>query len=183
MCKIESKYTQWEKAAILKPCLRNIGEIFLCSQPWHQHMCTKPTRLYAWAFVWVEEEIESENVWEGKERRRDYMAFMYLGLLDSCNRTACEPFCKAYAFVGWSQLDIKHLDIEGEGLFFRELRGNVRVSPLKPCIYALLMKCDGEQSRVCLHLSVGTMGERVYVYIACMLECSYMNASASSLYW
>lgn len=46
---------------------------------------------------------------------------------------------------------MKHLDTKGEGFFLGGLRGNVSVSPLKSCIYALLMKCDGEQSRVCLH--------------------------------
>lgn len=47
---------------------KNHRGIILCSQWWHQHMCTKPTRLHAWAFEWVEEEIESENVWRGKKR-------------------------------------------------------------------------------------------------------------------
>lgn len=43
------------------------------------------------------------------------------------------------------------------------------MSPLKPCIYALLMKCDGEQAGcVCL-------GERIYLYIVCMLQCSYID--------
>lgn len=45
-------------------------------------------------------------------------------------------------------MDIKHPRTDGEGLFF--LRGNVIVSPLRTCIYALLMKCDGERSWVCL---------------------------------
>lgn len=65
--KISTVRGNWTAEAWFKNHRGNI----LCSQWWHQHMCTKPTRLHAWAFEWVEEEIESENVWGGKKRRKE----------------------------------------------------------------------------------------------------------------
>lgn len=116
----------------------------------HVYETNKITRL---GFEWVEEEIESENVWGVKrEKERLYGFYVSVAVIFSVMRLDCLwTILHGYEFVGWSQLDIKHPDTEGEGLFFRDLRRNVTVSPLKHCIYALLMKFDGEQSWVCLH--------------------------------
>lgn len=139
MCRARSKQAQWEKTAPLKPCLGTRRGIISCSRWWHQHMCTKPIRLHAWAFEWVEKEIESENVWREKERRGAYMAFMYLWQLyfQDCLRAILH----AFKFVGCSQLGIKHPD--AEVYLYREVMKTVTVLPLKPCVYALLMKFDG----------------------------------------
>lgn len=89
---------------------------------------------------------------EKREKERLYGFHVSVAVIFSVMRLDCLwTVLHAYEFVGWSQLDIKHPDTEVFLFFFREVRGNVTVSPLKPCIYALLMKCDGEQSWVCLH--------------------------------
>lgn len=73
----------------------------------------------------------------------------------------------ACLFVGWSQLDIKHPDTESEGSFFRELRGNVSVSPLKPCI-CIINEMWREWSWVCLH-----GGESIFVHSLHVTGFSY----------
>lgn len=171
MCSTESKISTVRENCTPEASFKDHRGNISCSQWWHQHMCTKPTRLHAWAFEWVEEEIESEDVWGGKrEKERLYGFHVSVAVIFSVMRLDCLwTVFHAYKFVGWSQLDIKHPDTEGEGLFFRDLRGNVTVSPLKPCIYALLIKCDRELSWMCLHGGKSTF---VHIHIhVCTLQC------------
>lgn len=150
-CAASSQYKHIEggkrrkKRALLKPRLSAIGVIFYAHND-DINTCVQNQRDYTLGlFEWVEEGFrvrtcEWRKVKEGLYSFHVAVAVVFPVIQGEHFRAAMH----AYAFVGWSESDIRHSDSEGEGLSFRELIGNARVSPLKPCMYALLMKCDGE---------------------------------------
>lgn len=156
------------KTALLKPRSRTMGEIFYVHND-DINTCVRNQQDYTLGlFEWVEEEIESENVWGGKKREGETIWL-------SC-------ICGSYIFSNARGLTVNHLarfwicrlitarykaswHRGWRYIFFTELRGNVTVSPLKPCIYALLMKCDGERSWVCLHGGEGIFVHSLHVTV------------------
>lgn len=120
------------------------GDIF-CSQWWHQHVykTNEITRLSF--FEWVEEGFRVRMWRKVKERLYGFhVQYLWQLCFQVKQREHLRAVMHEYEFVSWSQLDKRHRDTEGKGLWFRELIGNAMVSPLNPCIYALLMKCDSE---------------------------------------
>lgn len=132
-----------EKTDPLKPRLGTHKRIISRSQWWHQHVY-QTNMIIRLGFRVGGERL---RVRMGKREKRSIYGFhvavavIFSGLPES--------HFASYTFVGWSQLGVKHPDTEV--YLYREVMETVTVLPLKSWGYALLMKCDGEQSRVCLY--------------------------------
>lgn len=114
-------------------------------------------------FEWVEEGFRVRTCEWRKVKETIWLSCICGSYVPVIQTEHFRAIMQAYEIVGWSELNIRHSDTEGEGLSFKELIGNARVSPLKPCIYALLMKCDGGWAGcVC-------MRERMYLFIVCIV--------------
>lgn len=146
--------------ALLKPHLNAIVVIFYAHND-DINTCARNQRDYTLElFEWVEEGFRV-TMWEWKKVKERLCGFhvSVTVIFSVKQREYSRAVMHKYEFVGWSPLDIGHSDSEGEGLSFGELIGNATVSPLKPCIYALLMKCDREWAGcVCIR-------ERMYLFM------------------
>lgn len=78
---------------------------------------------------------------------------------------ACEALCTLDH--GWIQYVVTP---RVKVSFFQRTERGTLVSPLKPCIYALLMGCDGERSWVCLHVFVNSLHVTVLIHACCRLD-------------